>query len=118
MTILIVDSDAYLAGIYARRFEMAKWKVLVADNATEGRKLFKKDPEVVIIDVDTVSDGIQLIKDFRYENELVRLVALTKLGDARQIKIAKHAGVDAYLLKGHFVPSEVIAKVEYLVSQK
>lgn len=117
--ILIVDTDAFLAGIYARRFELGHWKVRVAENIEDARKLIKdKHPSVMIIDVETVPESINFLKEVRSDSKTadITLIVLTKLGDRDSIKQALDAGADSYLLKGHFVPSEVREKIERLVS--
>lgn len=118
--ILIVDEDAFLAGIYARRFEMGSWDVHVAESVEEAKRHSDKHtPDAVLIDIETVDDGLGFLKDLRRDPETagITLVALTKLGDKEQIEEAYAAGADAYLLKGHFVPVEVRKKVERLVSE-
>jgi DNA-binding response OmpR family regulator len=118
--VLIVDEDAFLAGIYARRFEMGNWDVHVAESVEEAKRHSKKHtPDAVLIDTETVEDGLDFLRDLRKDPETagITLVALTKLGDKQQIENAYDAGADAYLLKGHFVPVEVRQKVERLVSE-
>lgn len=121
LTVLIVDADAFLAGIYARRFEMGKWNVRVAESEAEARKILSRtSPEAILLDIETIGGGIAFLKALRAHAKASRsvLVALTKLGDRAAIEDALAAGADAYLLKGHFVPSEVRAKVERLVAAK
>lgn len=119
--ILIVDPDAFLAGIYARRFELGKWNVRVAEGEAEARKILARSaPDAVLVDVETVPGGVAFLRELRAHPKAsgAALVALAKLGDRAGITDALAAGADAYLLKGHFVPSEVRAKVERLVAAR
>lgn len=119
--VLIVDPDAFLAGIYARRFEMGKWNVRVAETEAEARKILVRNaPAAILVDVETVQKGIAFLRELKMHPKAAGsvLVALTKLGDRASIADAMKAGADAYLLKGHFVPSEVRAKIERLVAAK
>lgn len=119
--VLIVDADAFLAGIYARRFEIGRWNVRVAESEVEARKVLSRNaPDAILIDVETVAGGIAFLREVRAHPKAAAsvIVALTRLGDRAAIAEAYAAGADAYLLKGHFVPSEVRAKVERLVAAR
>ena len=111
-SILIIDSDAYLAGLYGRKFEAEGWKVTVAEQMDDAKKvLAKKIPSVLLIEPDGNPDAAE---------ELIRTtgaptVILTTLSESAEIERMKKAGAAAYLLKGHFVPSEVVSKVRNLV---
>jgi len=115
--ILIIDPDAFLAGIYARRFEQGGFSVMVNESLKEAEKILReKNLDAILIDLETVPEGLSFLKKIRSKlaNDLA-LIVLTKLGDKTMIDTAMQAGADAYLLKGHFVPSEVVEKVERLV---
>lgn len=119
--ILILDPDAFLAGIYARRFEAGGWKVRVAETEVEARKiLVRLSPDAILVDVQTVPRGAGFLRELRSHPKARRscLVVLTAMGDRSSIDEAMRSGADAYLLKGHFVPSEVRTKVERLVAAK
>jgi two-component system chemotaxis sensor kinase CheA len=118
-SILIVDADAFLAGLYARRFEARRWGVRVAENAADARKaMARKAFQVMLIDVDNVESGWDVLGEALTQPRTANMVSvvLTKLGDRESIAKALEMGADGYLLKGHFVPSEVEEKVERLVA--
>jgi len=116
--VLIIDSDGYLAGIYARRFEQGAWHVLVADQIEEAQIMLKKGAlDAILIDVQTVEHALEFIKKTRKTDKKVRIFALTTMADREHVKKALHAGADHYLLKGHFVPKELREKVESLVAE-
>ncbi|HLD20475.1 MAG TPA: hypothetical protein VJB64_00080 [Patescibacteria group bacterium] len=120
-TILMIDRDAYYAGIYANRFEAAGWKVWVEDTITNARKRLKRSvPDVVIIDLDPLDDALAFLKELRADVRTASSlqIALATLGDRQTMLKAQEAGVDSYLLKGHFVPSEAVKKVKRLLEEK
>lgn len=119
-TILVVDADPTLAGIYARRFEACRWTVRVAERVEDARKaLRRRVPNAVLIDTDTVPDALAFVRELRAHEEMsgATIAALTRLGDRDAVLEAYTAGVDAYLLKGHFAPHEVCDKLARLVAE-
>lgn len=111
-SILIVDSDAYLAGLYGRKFEAEGWKVMVAETLAGAQKFLKKKmPSVILLEPDID----QAKSEALVKNVSAPVVILTTLSEKPEIERMKKAGAAAYLLKGHFVPSEVVTKVKSLI---
>ena len=118
---MIIDADAFLAGIYARRFEASKWSVEVVETIKQAKDLLKKRvPDAILIDVETVEGALAFFQDLRKEEKTQEtlLVILTELGKQEVIDEAYRAGADSYLLKGHFVPSEVCDKLTALLENR
>jgi DNA-binding response OmpR family regulator len=113
-TLLLVDTDPFLAGIYAREFAQGGFTVLVAESAEQARILLEKQSvDVIVIDPDTVEGAWELM-DMSAVKKCKRVV-LTQLGEKQMIQKARNKGADTYLLKGHFVPSEICQKVLQLL---
>jgi DNA-binding response OmpR family regulator len=117
-SILIVACDAYLAGIFGRKFELDGWDVEIAESLEEGeRKSAKMRPSIFLLDVDCVSDTEAQVRRLRSLPTLqkTKLVMLASRGDRRHIQAASDAGADDYLLLGHFVPQEAVIKMKKLL---
>ena len=111
-SILIIDSDAYLAGLFGRKFEAEGWKVSVVESLAEAEKaLQKKAPSVILLEPDMDQDRSEVL----IKGAAAPVVILSTLNEKSEIERMKRAGAVAYLLKGHFVPSEVVAKVKSLI---
>lgn len=120
-TLLMVDQDAYYAGIYANRFEQAGWKVRVAEGIEAAKAQLEKEvPDVMVVDLDPPDETMIFLKEFRErkDSKNTLLVVLSELGDRSLLKEAEEIGVDTYLLKGHFVPAEAVKKVTRLLEEK
>jgi DNA-binding response OmpR family regulator len=116
--ILIVEGDARLAGIYAKRFELGKWAVRTAVTDMAARKILSRSaPDAVLVDAQAVG-GSAFIAELRAHPKASRavIIALAMAGDRTAIADAYAAGADAYLLKGQFLPAEIRQKVERLLS--
>ena len=117
-SLLIVACDAYLAGIYGRKFEMDGWDVDIVETMDEGeRRAAKMRPSVLLLDVDCVVDTEASVRRMRSLPTLLKskIVLLAGKGDREHIEAARNAGADAYLLLGHFVPQEAVTKLNALL---
>ena len=120
-SLLILDEDAYYAGIFASRFEAAGWKVSVVESVEAARGILKKQiPDAMIIDTEPFEEGLTFIHELRRGEQTSEMVitVLTSVGDRQHIHAAQDAGIDGYFFKGHFFPSEAIQKLKRLVSER
>ena len=121
LSLLILDEDAYYAGIFASRFEGAGWTVKVTDSVEDAKKaLEKKIPDAIILDTQPFEEALDFIHELRRGADTAEMIImiLTELGDRDQIQAAQEAGVDGYYFKGHFFPSEAIQKLRRLVAER
>jgi two-component system, OmpR family, alkaline phosphatase synthesis response regulator PhoP len=116
--IYIIEEDAYLAGIYARKLEIEQCQVKVADNLIEARRILKKQkPSAIIVDAAIENEsGFELIEEIRKMRgyKKMPLIIVTDLGDRQSVKLGIEKGATDYLIKGHFVPSEAAKKIKRL----
>lgn len=120
-TLLMVDQDAFYAGIYANRFESAGWHVSVENSVSDAEKRLEREvPDVIILDLHPLDEALAFLSKVRTSPKTASVlqIALTALGDRETMLRALEAGVDSYLLKGHFVPGEAVKKVKRLLEEK
>lgn len=120
-TLLIVDKDVYYGGIFANRFKTAGWNVFVDDTLAGAKKrIGRKVPDIVMVDLEPVDEALLFLRELRQNPKTAHVlqIALTQLGDRALMQEAEEAGVDSYILKGHFVPSEAVKKVKKLLDEK
>lgn len=120
-SLLIVDEDAYFAGIFANRFETAGWKVRIADTVEEAKKqLAKKIPNAILLDPAGIDESLEFLHTLRMDTKTTGCVItiLTELGDRELVQKAESAGADGYFFKGHFFPSEALKKLQRLVKER
>jgi DNA-binding response OmpR family regulator len=116
--LLIIAGDAFLAGIYGRKFELAGWDVSVSESirAAEDR-VMKWRPDMVLLDADFDVDTAVEVKRLRALPtwQSVKIALLAEQGEQMLIDAALEAGAVAYLIAGHFVPQEAVVKFERIM---
>ncbi len=120
-SLLMVDQDSHYAKIYANRFESAGWKVWVEETIVNARKRLKRSvPHVVMIDLEPLDEALAFLKELRADERTASSlqIALATKGNRQTMLKAQEAGVDRYILKGHFVPAEAVKQVKHLLEEK
>ncbi len=119
LIIQIIEPDNYLAGIYGRKFEAEGWKVLIAENFEEAEKQrLKVKVSAIILEPDIdIKAAENVLKSLRKDpaTATIPLLIFSTIAEKAEIAKMKKAGANAYLLKGHFVPSEVVRKVKSML---
>jgi len=121
-SILIIEADAFLAGIYARKLELESCAVRVAETLEDARKKIQHlCPDVVVLDVAIENKtGFDFVEELKKQKGLAKtpVIVITQLGDRTSIQIALEKGADDYLIKGHFVPQEAAKKIKRIAYEK
>lgn len=121
--ILIVDDDEFLLDMYTVKFKEAGFEVdFAAEGRTAKEKMKKHRYDAILLDIVMPQlDGFTLLKELRQEKSDIKdtlIVYLTNLGQREDIEKGLALGVDDYIIKAHFTPSEVVKKVEELLAKK
>ena len=114
--ILIVDDDPFILDMYIIKFKEQGFQI---DTATDGKMALEKiqtnNPDIVLLDVVMPKmDGFDVIKKIQ-ENKIPRtfkILFLTNFGQKEDVERGMQLGADGYIIKAHFTPSEVVAKVK------
>ncbi|HLD28570.1 MAG TPA: response regulator [Patescibacteria group bacterium] len=119
ITILIVEDDIFLADLYRTKFELEGFKVYVANDGERGLELAKKNlPDIVLLDLILPKlNGFNVLAGLKQDKKLldVPVILLTNLSQKADVDKGLKLGADDYLIKAHFMPSEVVAKIKKLV---
>lgn len=117
--ILLIEADAFLAGIYEKNLTMEDYAVTVASSGESGLKTAqKKHPDLILLSVLLPGiNGFQVLEELK-KGEPTRdipVVMLTKLGTKEDVEKGQALGASAYIIKAHFQPSEVVDKIKKLL---
>jgi len=111
-TILLVEDDVFLQRMYAAKLTKEGYNTLVASDGEKALALMLENiPDAVLLDVLLPKkDGFAVLEAMRDDAKLkdVPVVLLTNMSEPEDIKRARRLGANEYLIKAHFLPSEVI----------
>lgn len=122
-TILLVEDDEFISGMYSTKLSMLGYTVRVAADGEEGWKALTKDPPPDLLLLDIVlprKDGFEILRDLRKDPKLqgMPVLLLTNLGQKPDVEKGLELGADDYVIKAHFTPSEVVEKVEKVLRER
>lgn len=109
-----------MAGMYVAKLELENYNVQLATDGEAGLELIRKaKPDVVLLDVVLPGmDGFDVLKAIKKDTATkdIPVLLLTNLGQRTDVQRGLSLGAVDYLIKAHFMPSEVIDKIKNIVS--
>ena len=117
--ILLVEDDNFLAGMYVTKLTMEKFTVELAGDGKAG--LAKAEawlPDIILLDVLLPKmNGFEVLKNLKENTATnkIPVVLLTNLGQKSDVVRGLDLGAADYLIKAHFMPSEVVAKIKSIL---
>lgn len=117
--IVIVEDDSFLAQMYASKLKLEGHNVLLAADGEAGLALVARErPQLVLLDIMLPKkDGFFVLEEVRKTPALAQtpIILLTNLSQRKDVDRGLSLGANDYLIKSHFVPTEVVAKVNALL---
>lgn len=117
--ILIVEDDNFLVGLYTTKFELEGFEVYTAEDGEKGYKTAKeKKPDIILLDILLPKlDGFEVLKKLKKgaDTKSIPVILLTNLSQKNDVQKGLDLGAVDYLIKAHFMPSEVVLKVNKYV---
>ena len=117
---MIIEDDSFLLTMYATKFELENFTVLTAEDGEKGLKLAQKElPDMILLDILLPKmNGFEVLKALKGDNRTknIRVVLLTNLSQRGEVDQGLQIGAVDYLIKAHYMPSEVVEKVKKYLS--
>lgn len=118
--ICIIDDEPMIAEMYKIKLEEEGYEVAVACDGLQGFLSIKKEkPDLALIDIVMPNeDGLSLMKRIKNDSEIsaTPIIVLTNLDDVQTRKSACRLGALFYLVKPHFMPSQLVKIVKEILS--
>lgn len=119
-TILLVEDDEFLVELYATKLTLEGFAVMTAGDGKKGLKLAReKHPDLVLLDIILPKlDGFAVLEALKHDpaTQSTPVILLTNLSQRDEVKRGLELGAADYLIKAHFMPTEVIKKIKALIS--
>lgn len=117
--ILIVEDDDFLVQMYATKLEMLQYAVFTAGDGKQALKTARKEmPDLILLDLNLpIMDGFQVLEELKKDaaTKNIPVLVLTNYGQKEHVDRCLSLGAADYLIKAHFVPSEVVDKINSLI---
>lgn len=113
--ILLVEDDFFVRDIYQKKLLEEGFTVDSAGNGLEGLERLKEHiPDLILLDMFMpYVDGKDVLLEINQHEEWkkVPIILLTNLADNEGVRFGFAQGVEEFLIKSHFTPSEVMQKI-------
>ena len=120
--ILLIEDDQFLAEIYVAKFNEAGFEISVAQDGYQGLKKAKEQkPDLILLDlIMPTMDGFDVLRCSKGDADLegIPVIILSNLGEEEDVRKGLELGADDYLIKAHYTPTEVVAKVQEIFSKR
>ena len=118
--ILIIEDEAVLLKMAVKAFTEKEYSVLQATNGKEGLKLaLSEHPDFILLDIIMpLSDGLETLKALRKDDwgKDANVALMSNLSDDKNLHQALAEGVKHYFIKADWEISDIVNKVDELLS--
>ncbi|RJQ35412.1 response regulator [Candidatus Parcubacteria bacterium] len=120
--VLVVEDDDFLLEMYSTKLELEGFKVYNATSGMQGLKVAQRElPDLILLDLNLPEmSGFEVLEHLKNGDTTkdISVVVLTNYSQKDHIDRCLDLGADDYLIKAHFVPSEVISKIKKILDEK
>ncbi|MCD4762252.1 response regulator [bacterium] len=113
--ILLIEDDPFLLSMYSTKFELEGFRIITAEDGEKGLRLaLTVDPSIILLDILLPKmNGFDVLEKLKADDKGkdIPVILLTNLNQKDEIERAMSMGADDYLIKAHFLPSEVVEKI-------
>lgn len=119
-SILVAEDDPFYANIYRVKLAKEGFDVEIAENGEKALEAIRrKKPDLIILDlIMPVKDGFAVLKELNADAALkdVKVVVLSNLGQAEDVKKAKDLGAKDYIIRTNVSIQEMVTKIRGYLS--
>ena len=120
--VLVVEDDTFLSGMYVAKLGLENFQVVLASDGKQGLKMVGEEkPDLVLLDIVLPKiSGFEILRLMKKDKATrdIPVILLTNLGQKKDVEKGFALGANDYLIKAHFMPSEVVDKVKKIIVEK
>ncbi len=118
--VLIVEDDSFLRELIVKKLLNEGFEVVAAVDGEDGLKKAKEEQAIDIMLLDLILpgiDGFEVLSKIKADptTNYIPVVILSNLGQKEDIEKGLKLGAKDFLIKAHFVPGEIVAKVKEII---
>jgi CheY-like chemotaxis protein len=115
--ILMVEDFPVMQRFYKDALERAGYRLTIASDGLEALALVAKtDYDIILLDLLLPKlNGIEFLEQYRDRPSATKIIVLTDFSDAGRMERARELGINDYLIKSEYPPSELVKKLDELV---
>ncbi|MCK5061116.1 response regulator [Candidatus Parcubacteria bacterium] len=114
--ILLIEDDPFLLSMYSTKFGLENFSVISADDGEKGWQMAEEvRPDIILLDILMPKmNGFEVLEKLKANKKTknIPVILLTNLNQKDEIERGMTLGADDYLIKAHFMPSEVVEKIK------
>lgn len=119
--ILIVEDDDQIRQIYEMKLTSEGYSVQVAIDGVQGLELADAfRPDLIMLDLRMPNlSGDQMLEKLRETDwgKQIKVVVLTNVSRNEASLALRHLGIEAYLVKANYVPSQIVQVVQDVLAR-
>jgi len=120
--VLIVEDDKFLRDLIVQKLKREGFVTSEAVDGEEGLKITKeKHPDIILLDLILPgSDGFEVLRRIKSDTSTAQIpvIVLSNLGQKEDMDRAMSGGAEDFMMKAHFTPGEIIAKIKSVLKKK
>lgn len=121
MRLLLIEPDPFLAMMLLKRFRREHFDVRHATHADDAwRFIAMEQPDAILAGLMLPrKDGFEFLQELRAHPtaSTVRVAVYSRLGSREDIERCRSCQVDAYFIKSHHTPEDVVTALQRMWSQ-
>lgn len=119
--VLVVEDDKFLRELIVSKLAKEGYDVSVAVDGEEGvQKIKEEKPDLILLDLILPGiDGFEVLSQTKSDPTVsaIPIIILSNLGQREDVERGLALGANDYLIKAHFTPSEIVAKLKGLLGE-
>ena len=120
--LLMVEDDKFLRDLIVQKLTREGFKMKEAVDGEEGLKMVREErPDLILLDLILPGlDGFEVLKRLKADaaSKDIPVIVLSNLGQKEDMDRAMAAGAEAFMVKAHFTPGEIVAKIKATLKKK
>lgn len=120
--ILIIEDDPYILKMYELKLGLEGYQVKTAVNGRLGlEKLKEGNPDLILLDILMPEmDGFEVLEHLKKDpaTKNVPVLVLSNLGQEDHINKAMSFGVQGFIVKSQYTPSQVVETIRGVIMKK